>query len=100
MKRVPGPFRSGSEPGDEGAALSVFVCPFCGPRGIDEFVFHKTLPTVAGSALEATYLRRDRPLESEEHWQHRLGCRGWLYVRRNPSTGEILEVRLLSGRRL
>lgn len=77
--------------------MSLFDCPFCGPRGIEEFVFHKTLPNVPGGAYELTYLRRDAPLHSEEHWQHRYGCRAWLYVRRNPSTAEVYEVRLLTG---
>ncbi len=77
--------------------MSLFDCPFCGPRGIEEFVFHKTLPNVPGGMYELTYLRRDEPLHSEEHWQHRYGCRAWLYVRRNPSTAEVIEVRLLTG---
>ncbi len=79
--------------------MSLFHCPFCGPRNIEEFVFHKTLPNVAGGVFESTYLRRDTPQDSEEHWQHRFGCRAWLYVRRNPSTAAVLEVRLLTGSR-
>ncbi len=75
----------------------MFDCPFCGARSIEEFVFHKTLPNVPGGVFETTYLRSDRPLNSEEHWQHRYGCRAWLRVRRNPSTAEVLEVRLLTG---
>ncbi len=77
--------------------MNLFRCPFCGVRGIEEFSFHKTLPNVAGGAFEQTYLRDDDPTTSEEHWQHRYGCRAWLYVRRNPSTGEVHEVRLLEG---
>ena len=77
--------------------MSLFVCPFCGPRSIEEFAFHKTLPSVAGGPFEEIYLRRDAPQHSQEHWQHRHGCRAWLYVRRNPSTAEVFEVRLLTG---
>jgi sarcosine oxidase subunit delta len=77
--------------------MSLFVCPFCGARNLEEFVFHKTLPNVAGGAFETTYLRRDTPESSEEHWQHRYGCRAWLRVRRNPSTGDVLDVELLTG---
>jgi sarcosine oxidase delta subunit len=33
--------------------------------------------------------------ESVEHWQHLAGCRAWLWVRRNPSTDVVLDVRLL-----
>ncbi|MFI4889344.1 MAG: sarcosine oxidase subunit delta [Steroidobacterales bacterium] len=77
--------------------MSLFTCPFCGLRNLEEFVFHKTLPNVAGGAFEAIYLRRDTPGSSDEHWQHRYGCRAWLRVRRNPSTGEVLGVQLLTG---
>jgi sarcosine oxidase subunit delta len=77
--------------------MSLFTCPFCGPRGLEEFVFHKTLPNVPGGAFEATYLRRDTPESSDEHWQHRYGCRAWLRVRRNPSSGDVLDVELLTG---
>lgn len=77
--------------------MSSLACPFCGPRPVEEFSFHKTLPNVPGGPFEAVYLRRDEPTDSHEHWQHRLGCRAWLYVRRNPSTNAVLEVRQLTG---
>jgi sarcosine oxidase delta subunit len=72
-------------------------CPFCGVRPVEEFSFHKTLPNVAGGPFADTFLRSDDPQDSHEHWQHRLGCRAWLLTRRNPSTGEVLELRLLGG---
>lgn len=75
--------------------MSLYTCPFCGPRPIEEFAFHKTLPNVAGDAMTQTYLRQDDPRRSVEHWQHRQGCRAWLTVRRDPSSGEVLEMRLL-----
>ena len=77
--------------------MSLFTCPFCGPRNLEEFSFHKTLPNVAGGEFEQVYLRRDTPTLSDEHWQHRYGCRAWLRVRRNPSSGAVLEVQLLTG---
>lgn len=77
--------------------MSLFVCPFCGPRSLEEFSFHKTLPNVEGGIFEQTFQRHSDPTSSEEHWQHRYGCRAWLYVRRNPSSGEVLEVRNLTG---
>jgi sarcosine oxidase delta subunit len=73
------------------------VCPFCGPRELREFVFRKTLPPGPASAFARCYERVDRPEISVEHWQHVEGCRGWLLVRRNPSTGAVLEIRLLGG---
>lgn len=77
--------------------MSLFTCPFCGPRSLEEFVFHKTLPNVPGGAFEAVYLRCDTPTLSVEHWQHRYGCRAWLELRRDPSSGDVLGVTLLSG---
>ena len=74
------------------------VCPFCGPRALREFVFHKTLPTNAQHrAYERTYERVASLENSVEHWQHVEGCRGWLLVQRNPSTGQVIDVRLLGA---
>jgi sarcosine oxidase subunit delta len=73
------------------------VCPFCGPRELREFEFHKTLPTPGGSDYAQVYERIDRPELSVEHWQHVEGCGAWLLVQRNPSTGAVLEIRLLGG---
>ena len=77
--------------------MSRLACPYCGPRELREFHFHKTVPREAGSAFERTYLRTENPAFSVEHWQHLLGCRAWLRVSRNPSTGEVLEVQMLDG---
>jgi heterotetrameric sarcosine oxidase delta subunit len=73
------------------------ACPFCGPRELEEFVFHKTLPEAGASEYAAVYERANRLDDSLEHWQHTQGCRAWLRVRRNPSTGEVREVLLLGG---
>jgi sarcosine oxidase subunit delta len=72
-------------------------CPFCGARELQEFRFHKTLPSTDNSAtmFQQVYERTGNRDESNEHWQHVAGCRGWLLVRRNPSTGAVLAVRLL-----
>jgi methylglutamate dehydrogenase subunit B len=73
-------------------------CPFCGPRELREFEFHKTLAAASGQgAFERTYERIAELDRSLEHWQHVGGCRAWLLVERNPSTGEVREVRLLGG---
>jgi len=74
------------------------ICPFCGARELREFEFHKTLPsTHHGSAYERTYERVANAEHSVEHWQHVAGCRAWLLVERNPSTGAVLGIRLLGG---
>jgi heterotetrameric sarcosine oxidase delta subunit len=78
--------------------VSRLVCPFCGPRELREFAFHKTLPPPGATCAYALfYARIDSTARSLEHWQHVDGCRGWLLVARNPSTGAVLEVRLLGG---
>ena len=79
--------------------MSRLTCPFCGPRELEEFAFHKTLPEPDASDFAAAYLRTNRVDDSLEHWQHAHGCRAWLRVRRNPSTGEVHEVALMGGRR-
>jgi methylglutamate dehydrogenase subunit B len=73
------------------------ACPFCGPRELEEFVFRKTLPDAGAGAYAAVYELTNRIDDSIEHWQHVRGCRAWLRVRRNPSTGEVHEVDLLGG---
>ncbi len=78
--------------------MTRLVCPFCGPRELREFVFHKTLPADDNAnAYERTYQRVASIALSSEHWQHVEGCRGWLLVQRNPSTGQVFEVRLLGA---
>lgn len=78
--------------------MTRLICPFCGPRELREFEFHKTLPdNEHGSAYERTYQRLASLERSVEHWQHVGGCRGWLLVHRNPSTGQVLDVRLLGA---
>jgi sarcosine oxidase subunit delta len=77
--------------------MTRLVCPFCGARELREFEFHKTLPEPGSDAYARVYERVNRLDDSQEHWQHVLGCRAWLQVRRNPSTGEVLETQLLGG---
>jgi methylglutamate dehydrogenase subunit B len=72
-------------------------CPFCGPRELEEFEFRKTLPGTGAGEYAAVYERANRIDDSLEHWQHLHGCRAWLRVRRNPSTGEVHEADLLGG---
>lgn len=77
--------------------MTNLICPFCGPRELEEFVFRKTLPEPGADDIAAVYLRKSRLDLSVEYWQHLRGCRAWLKVHRNPSTGEVLEVELLGG---
>jgi methylglutamate dehydrogenase subunit B len=72
-------------------------CPFCGPRELHEYEFRKTRESVQTSQYARVYLRVDSPDLSTEYWQHVLGCRAWLLIRRNPSTGMILDTTALPG---
>lgn len=71
-------------------------CPFCGARELHEFEFRKTQGNAGPSALAQVYLRVDRTELSVEYWQHVAGCRMWMLVRRNPSTGAVLGIDPLS----
>lgn len=79
--------------------MNQLACPFCGARELEEFVFRKTLPEAGVSEYAPVYERVNRIDYSLEHWQHVGGCRAWLLVQRNPSTGEIREVQMLGGER-
>ena len=77
--------------------MSSLACPFCGERELHEFVFRKTVPREGGDAFERVYLRVDDPALSIEHWQHLHGCRAWLLVHRNPTTGAVHSVQPLGA---
>jgi methylglutamate dehydrogenase subunit B len=78
--------------------VTQLACPFCGPRELREFEFRKTVPAAASQGeFEQTYLRVADSQLSVEHWQHVGGCRAWLLVHRNPSSGVTLAVELLAG---
>ena len=70
-------------------------CPFCGARELHEFEFRKTRANADSSAFSKVYLRVDSVNLSVEYWQHVHGCRSWLLVQRNPSTGAVLGVDML-----
>ena len=74
------------------------ACPFCGPRELDEFTFHKTVSARHAGEFAEVYERVERIDSSVEHWQHVRACRTWLVLRRNPSTGQVMEVRSLGER--
>ena len=75
--------------------MNQLCCPFCGPRELHEYEFRKTRESVGTSEFAKVYLRIDSLELSTEYWQHVLGCRTWLLIRRNPSTGMILDTTAL-----
>jgi sarcosine oxidase subunit delta len=64
------------------------TCPFCGPRDEAEFAYRGD-----ATAPDGELYIRDNPKGWHEEWfQHALGCRQWLRVRRHTVTHEIASV--------
>jgi len=76
-------------------------CPYCGPRGNDEFTYlgdaavRRPDPASAdaGRAFHDYVYLRDNPSGNHrELWYHAGGCHSWLVVTRNTRTHEISDV--------
>lgn len=79
-------------------------CPYCGTRDHDEFSYFgdasKSYPaldlamdaTQHAAWVEAVYLRDNVRGVHAEFWQHTLGCRRWLVVRRHTVSHDIESV--------
>jgi len=77
------------------------ACPFCGPRGVDEFAYlgdatvkrpNADAPDALPAFVEYVYLRDNPAGPHRELWQHALGCQSWLVVTRNVRTHVIDQV--------
>ena len=80
-------------------------CPFCGPRGNEEFTYlgdanvrrpdpaHPEAPRVFHDYV---YLRDNPSGLHRELWYH-CGCRKWLVVTRNTRTHDINDVTFADG---
>ena len=79
--------------------MLIIRCPFCGPRGQNEFAYGGDA-SVARPADDApmeawfayVYQRRNPKGPHEEYWQHSAGCRAWLRVTRDTRTHDVLTV--------
>ena len=80
-------------------------CPFCGPRGNDEFTYlgdatvRRPDPAAPDAMLafhDYVYLRENPSGLHQELWFHGSGCRSWLVVTRNTRTHEIADVKFAS----
>jgi sarcosine oxidase subunit delta len=78
-------------------------CPHCGPRGLEEFIYHGDAtvqrPKDGGAAptkawTDYVYFRDNANGPHRELWFHSAGCRAWLVVTRDLATHEILSVKL------
>jgi sarcosine oxidase subunit delta len=77
-------------------------CPFCGPRGNEEFAYlgdaslaRRPDPAAADASTafhDYVYLRENPSGSHRELWYHGGGCRKWLVVTRNTRTHEIAAV--------
>ncbi len=76
-------------------------CPYCGPRGHDEFAYLGDATLVRpdpGSAhaeaafIEYSYLRNNPAGTHRELWYHAQGCQTWLIVERDTRTHAVARV--------
>jgi sarcosine oxidase subunit delta len=72
------------------------TCPFCGPRGIEEFTYmgDATLQRPATDAeptawVDYVYLRQNPAGPHAELWYHTAACRQFLQVNRDTRTHAI-----------
>ena len=74
-------------------------CPWCGLRDHDEFTLwgdaSRAFPALDAPRedwVRGVYDRANPRGETQEFFQHTLGCRRWLVVTRNNATHEVLSV--------
>ena len=72
-------------------------CPFCGWRQVQEFRCRGSVAESDATTISGVYERVNRTDSSVEYWQHVDGCRAWLQIWRNPTTGEVLEIQPLNS---
>jgi heterotetrameric sarcosine oxidase delta subunit len=72
------------------------VCPTCGQRPIEEFVYGE-IPTtpdeitdVDARDLDRAFMRANPEGPQTERWFHVFGCRRWVTVRRDTRTDVVL----------
>ena len=74
------------------------LCPYCGQRGNDEFVYLGSADPVRPASPDAPLdvwtdyvFMRDNPAgANRELWHHTYGCRAWVIVTRDTRTHEVL----------
>ena len=73
-------------------------CPYCGPRGHDEFTYggdatrqrpDPAVPNAEGAFCDYVYLRDNPDGAHRELWFHASGCHAWLTVERDTRTQVI-----------
>jgi heterotetrameric sarcosine oxidase delta subunit len=79
-------------------------CPWCGPRDAAEFRYvgeSRPRPDPATATVEEwrrhLYLRDNTAAPRAESWYHRMGCRQYLVVVRDPTTDEVVSAEAARG---
>lgn len=82
-------------------------CPWCGLRDHDEFTLwgdaSRAFPSLDAARehwVQAVYARPNPRGETQEFFQHTLGCRRWLVVTRNNVNHEVMSVQPARERRV
>ena len=83
-------------------------CPHCGLRDHEEFSYFgdatKAYPALApenhDAWVDTVYTRKNPRGIHTEFWQHTLGCRRWLVVKRHTVTHDIESVVIAAEREL
>jgi heterotetrameric sarcosine oxidase delta subunit len=72
------------------------LCPHCGVRDLDEFLYGE-IPVTPASITDAEARDVDRAFMHEnaeglvaERWFHAFGCRRWVSVKRDTRTNEMV----------
>ncbi|MVZ96535.1 sarcosine oxidase subunit delta [Sphingorhabdus sp. IMCC26285] len=79
--------------------MMLINCPHCGPRAQSEFVYERTVDSVAPAgasndeAMQILFTRSNPRGVDDEIWRHTFGCRAWMVVTRHRVTNEISQVR-------
>ena len=74
------------------------ACPHCGPRAQAEFVYERTVDSVATldaspeDAMKTLFTRSNPRGVDDEIWRHSYGCRAWMVITRHRVTNEITAV--------
>lgn len=79
--------------------MMLINCPHCGPRAQSEFIYERTVDSVAPAgvgndeAMQTLFTRGNPRGVDEEIWRHTFGCRAWMVVTRHRVTNGISHVR-------
>lgn len=75
------------------------TCPLCGPRDVREFTYRGDAvlmdrPDAPEAMHDYVHVRQNPAGPHDELWHHGAGCGGWLKVRRDTVTHDVLSVAL------